>query len=250
MGSVALIALAALAGCTSGAAPSGASRPPQATPAALLASALSAMRSSGSVHSDCTITATAAGSVSDMTQSEDSARGTGRILITTSDGGHLTLLLVDETGYFEGDETGIADFFQLSTAVADKEAGKWISTPQGNAPGKDYPSAGFAGITFADVVGQLEETGRLGLTAPTAFAGNAVNGVRGGMASSLGTFPGATETVYIAASGRPLPIRVLANIPGHDETTCAFSRWGEPVDLTAPPKPVPLGSVIGGSTTS
>ena len=183
-------------------------------------------------------------------QSEDSGRGTGRILITTSDGGHLTLLLVDETGYFEGDETGIADFFQLSTAVADKEAGKWISTPRGNAPGKDYPSAGFAGITFADVVGQLEETGRLGLTAPTAFAGNAVNGVRGGMASSLGTFPGATETVYIAASGRPLPIRVLANIPGHDETTCAFSRWGEPVDLTAPPKPVPLGSVIGGSTTS
>jgi hypothetical protein len=208
------------------------------------------MRASGSVHSDCTITATAAGSLTDMTQSEDSGSGIGRILITTSDGGHLTLLLVDETGYLNGDETGIADFYQLSTAVADKLAGKWISTPQGNAPGKDYPSAGFVGITFADVVGQLEETGRLGLTAPTAFAGNAVNGVRGGMASSLGTFPGATETVYIAASGRPLPIRVLANIPGHDETTCAFSRWGEPVDLTAPPKPVPLGSVIGGSTTS
>lgn len=119
------------------------------------------------------------GRCSDMTQSEDSGSGTGRILITTSDGGHLTLL-----------------------------------------------------------------------TAPTAFAGNAVNGVRGGMASSLGTFPGATETVYIAASGRPLPVRVLANIPGRSETTCTFSRWGEPVDLTAPPKLVPLGSVIGGSTTS
>jgi hypothetical protein len=54
---------------------------------------------------------------------------------------------------------------------------------------------------------------------------------------------GSTETVYIAASGTPLPVSVSANSGNGVLTTCTFSNWNESVDLAAPPHPFPLTSI-------
>lgn len=53
------------------------------------------------------------------------------------------------------------------------------------------------------------------------------------------TTKGSTETVYIAASGTPLPVSVSANSDNGVVTTCTFSNWSEPVDLAAPPHSFP-----------
>jgi hypothetical protein len=75
-----------------------------------------------------------------------------------------------------------------------------------------------------------------------------------------GTSPG---RLYIAATGEPLPLRTIATGPerpgGKKDPRCdsdtptragdevLFSRYDEPLDITAPPDALDLGKVGGGT---
>jgi hypothetical protein len=96
------------------------------------------------------------------------------------------------------------------------------------------------GATVADQANLLRLTGSLERTGATSVQGISVYGVSGGGPASYGK--GVTESVYIAATGAPLPVSETMHTSS-DTTTCNYSGWGEPLNLTAPTNVVPVTSI-------
>ena len=153
-------------------------------------------------------------------------------------------ILVGGLDYFSTNTPGVLTISGISEAEAGKLAGEWISMPPGDSYGSYLSYAeGIHGMTLASQADALRLTGPLKRTGSMAVQGVAVYGVSGGATSYFSITKSSTETVYIAASGTPLPVSVSANSGNGIVTTCNFSNWGEPMDLTAPPHPLPLTSI-------
>jgi hypothetical protein len=144
--------------------------------------------------------------------SEDSANDGGRQAFTIDGYSHADVLMVDGTGGIEGDTSALAG------------------------------QAVTAGVTLASLAEERSLTGTLTLTAPTVVAGRAVIGVHGAVPAYADYPPGATATIYVAASGRPLPVSEQLTFSG-GRATYTFSQWGESLHLTPPPNPVPVTSI-------
>lgn len=249
MALVMLSALAGLTGCTGGGGSvrgigastgGGTARPAQ--PAALLDGALSALLASTSVR----ISGTGKSSSTLLIGSQDSGPGFGRSVQTLNGGEQSTVLVVDGVGYIKGDRAALIDSFGFAPTIADRLADHWISFRPGDSGGKVTYQYVTSGITLAGIADVLDLTGPLTLTKPARIAGEAVIGVRGGASYVSGVPPGGTETVYIAASGRPLPVAVRFTWSG-GRTLDLFSGWGEHVHLTAPANAVPVSSLSAGA---
>ncbi|MGH3253167.1 MAG: hypothetical protein ACRDOI_44090, partial [Trebonia sp.] len=121
-------------------------------------------------------------------------------------------------------------------------AGQWLSIGPGQSYGHvylDYANA-VRGMTVASKAEFLRLTGPLKRTAETWDQGVPVYGVTGDAPSFLGK--GTTESVYIAATGAPLPVSVTRHAT-KGTTTCHYSGWGEPLNLTAPANVVPITAI-------
>jgi hypothetical protein len=221
--------------------PTAAASTPRAaqTPSALLDSALSAVLAQQSVHLACTISSSAG----DQTESEDIGDSSGRIVNTTGSVS-TSNILVGGVDYFSTNTAGVLTISGISEAEAEKLAGEWISMRPGDSYGSYLSYAeGIHGMTLASQADAVRLTGPLKRTGSMAVQGVAVYGVSGGATSYFSITKSSTENVYVAASGTPLPVSVSANSGNGIVTTCNFSNWGEPMDLTAPPHPVPLTSI-------
>jgi hypothetical protein len=170
-------------------------------------------------------------------------------IVATIDGtvGHVTVSLVEGSAYFRGDEAGLQHFMQLSPALAAEYTNQWISLSK-NDPGY---AAIAAGLTTATALGQVEIGKPLSLRGVTKKMGQQVLTIGG---TERGTPNGATKPVtipvrlYVKASGAPLPVLYSATwvVDKHPQVqTVSFSRWKEPVHVTAPANPVPVGSLGG-----
>ena len=159
--------------------------------------------------------------------SEDSATGGGSQAYTIDGTAHANVLVVDGTGYFKGDKAALVSFFDFQPAIAGRYASQWISLRPGDSAGGTNYQAVTAGVTLASLAEELSLTGTLTLTAPTVVAGRAVIGVHGTVPADDGDPPGTTATVYVATSGRPLPVSEQLTFSG-GRATYTFSRWGEP----------------------
>jgi hypothetical protein len=256
---VALISLAALAGCSGGgggsssapavtsqaASPSAAAtatRPAQSA-SAVLQSALSALRAGVSVH----FSGSATISSQTIAVSQDSAADSGRQAFTIDGKAHANVLVVGGTSYIQGDDEALAAMFGFQPTVASRLAGQWISFRPGDSGGQTNYQAITEGVTLASVAQELDLTGRLTLTAPTVIAGRAVIGVHGTVPAIDQDPSGTTATLYIAASGRPLPVSERLDLHGAT-ATYTFSQWGESLHVTAPPNPVPVTSISSNSS--
>lgn len=197
------------------------------------------------MHFSGTIT----GSSQTIALSEDSAANSGRQTFTIDGNERANVIVLGGTSYIEGDQGALANFFGFQQADAGRLAGQWISfRPGDSGEGQTYDQV-TAGVTLAGVADELELTGPLTLTAPTVAGGKAVIGVHGTVPASDQDPPGTTATLFVAASGRPLPVSEQINIPGTGQTTYTFTQWGEPLHVTAPPNPVPVTSLSGGPVT-
>jgi hypothetical protein len=220
-------------GCTGGTSP----KPPGPSglaglpPKQILSEALAAARAAGSVHSETTIRQ---GS-SSLVFSDDSSPSSGRQDITLSSGGHMTVFLVAGTGYVRGNATALSGFLGLPAPTALRMAGRWISFSRGGA---GYEQV-VTGVTTQSTLDEITPVGALTKTGVRTVDGQPLVGVRGRVRSSAGA-PGGTVTLYVAATGRPLPVSAQGNLQG--PLSEVFSRWGEPVHVTAPPDAIPLPS--------
>ncbi|MGH3212809.1 MAG: hypothetical protein ACRDNO_34125 [Trebonia sp.] len=210
------------------------------TPSALLDSALAAMLAQPSVHIACTISSSAGGS----TESEDIGTTSGRI-VDTSGAASISNLLVGGVDYFSTNTAGVLANNGISEAESQKLTGEWISMRPGDSYGSGYLSyaEGIHGMTLTSQADAVRLPAPLERTGSMMVHGVAVYGVSGGATSYFAITKSATETVYIAASGTPLPVRVSANSGNGLTTTCNFTNWDEPVGVTAPSRPVPLTSI-------
>lgn len=179
-------------------------------------------------------------------ESEDIGTASGRTVYTSGDVS-ISNLLVGGIDYFSTNTAGVLAANGISQAEAEKLAEEWISMRPGASYGNGYLSYanGIQGMTLASQADALRLPGPLKRTGPVVAQGVAVYGVSGGATAYFSTTKSATETVYIAASGTLLPVSVSANSGNGTVTTCNFSNWGKPVDLSAPPHPVPLTSITG-----
>ncbi len=221
--------------------PSAAASTPRAaqTPAALLDSAIAAMQAQTSVHIACT----ESNSSGVLASSTDFGVASGRVA-STQGTVSITNMVVNGVAYLNTNTAGIwvSEGIPQAEAVKLVTAGDWLSIKPGQSYGHVYLSYANAAAA-ASVAGQanlLRLTGSLERAGATSVQGVSVYGVSGGGPASYGK--GVTESVYIAATGAPLPVSETMHASG-DTTTCNYSGWGEPLHLTAPTNVVPITSI-------
>jgi hypothetical protein len=159
--------------------------------------------------------------------------------------GHVTVMLVGGSAYFEGDEPGLATFMGLPQNIAVKYAYQWISLTSSDTAF----SAVAAGLTTSTALLQAPISKPLTLRGMSEKSGRRVLAI-GGFDSGIPA--GATKKVtipvrlYVEARGRSLPVFYTASetVDKQKESTfVSFSGWGEPISVTAPSGAVPLGSL-------
>lgn len=221
------------AGCSGG---SGSQPPAQSGLAALppqqiLSKADTAAKAAGSLHFSST---TKVGPAS-IAFNDDSEPGGGRQDVTMSDGGQMTVLLLSGIGYVNGNAAALSGFLGLTDAMSAQLAGHWISF----SPGSPGYQQVVDGVTTSSVLREITPASPLTKTARKTVDGQAVVGVSGPAPASAQMPRGSKITLYVAASGRPLPVSCLEGT-GSNLTTLNLSHWGEQVSVAPPASAIPV----------
>jgi hypothetical protein len=222
-----------LAGC-------GGSQPGQAPSSQAsqkLARVLAVTRAAGTVH----ITVQARQGPFTATYSSDAGVNVGRQKVTAGDGGTATILEVNGVGYFQANEKAMTGFLGVPQELARRYAGRWISFRSSDPRYQRVVS----GVTLGSVADELQLTSPVTPTGRSTVAGQAVDGLAGGSPVAWNAPAGITAKLYVAASGKPLPVLFEGGVsPSVERVT--FSHWGEQLKVTPPTAVVP-SSVLSGS---
>ena len=195
------------------------------------------MQAQQSVHMACTSSST--GSDADTV---DVSVASGRI--ASNEGGFsITNMLVNGIAYISTDNAGVWESEGIPQAEAEKlAAGEWLSIGPGQSYGNKYLyyAEASADLTIADQADLLRLSGPLERTGATTAQGVPVYGVSGHIPSFRGQ--DGAQTVYIAATGAPLPVSETIHSSSGTET-CDYSGWDEPLKLTAPANVLPVSAI-------
>jgi hypothetical protein len=231
----AAITASLLAAC-SGSSPSVPARPSDPAAVRTLTRAIAATRAAGTVH----VQTHATGGPNTATYSSDASATAGRQVITATNGGHATVLEINGVGYFKANATALVGFLGLPAAVAKRVANKWIEF---HASDVGYQRI-IAGVTIGSLADELALSGGVRSLGKRQVGGQSVVALRGGVPAAWGLAPGVNATLYVAAAGQPLPVTFTGGITGGQGEFLTFSKWGEPVHLTAPASSIPSSSVM------
>jgi len=229
--------LALLAGCA------GSSTKPPA-PASLasqpakqiVAKATAAATAAGWVHANLTAKA---GSTS-ITSSGVAGPNASSENVEVAGAGHATELLIAGVVYVRGSSATVLKGFLQLPAVDSRLVHKWIVF----RPGDPSYQQVVSGMTLGSFLTQILPAGSLTKTRRTTMDGQAVIGIRGKAPASTQMPAGATDTVYIAATGRPLPVACVESV-STAQISVVFSQWGQAVTLQKPRHTVPDPSGLG-----
>jgi hypothetical protein len=176
-----------------------------------------------------------------LTLTGDVAAADGRQQVSFKAGketGHMTILVLDQTAYVEGDSNGLQQLLGLSKAQASTYAGQWISIPKAD---KHYSSAA-ASVTLGSFLQSITPSGRLAIL-KTKVGGRRVIGVR----AISGT--GKKKKLQILdapTSGKRLPLEEEDLWPARQYLSITkMSKWNESVQVQAPANAVPITTVVG-----
>ena len=152
-------------------------------------------------------------------------------------------MLVNGIAYISTDNAGVWESEGIPQAEAEKlAAGEWLSIGPGQSYGDKYLyyAEASADLTIADQADLLRLSGPLERTGATTAQGVPVYGVSGHIPSFRGQ--DGAQTVYIAATGAPLPVSETIHSSSGTET-CDYSGWDEPLKLTAPANVLPVSAI-------
>jgi len=226
-----------LASCGGSQQGSSSANPSASQAARTLARAVAATRAAGTVH----ISVHARVGPNTAAYSNDAGVNVGRQKVTAGDGGEATILEVNGVGYFQANEKGLIGFLGTPQALARRYAGRWISFQPG---GMGYQRV-VAGVTIGAVADEMELTGAITGAGKSTVNGQAVDGLTGGIPLAWNAPAGVTAKLYVAAHGKPLPVFFDGGLaPSYYHV--GFSRWGEPLRITAPASALP-SSVLSGT---
>ena len=200
--------------------------------------ALSAAKAAGSVHY---VLVSHRGGTNETITGDAALAGGQQSVVTGGD--HVEAILVNGTAYVHGNATGLENVLGLTSAVAGKYEGSWISLVR-----YDQPYTSIADAVLLDhVLAQVTPSGSLTLVQPgSAPQGQrTVVGVRGGLPSPVQGASG-WSLLDVATSSLTLPTR-FTGVAGqgskavHDQAT--FSDWGRTFDLSKPTGAIPYESL-------
>jgi hypothetical protein len=214
------------------------------TPSRVLAASKTAAASESSLHYVST-TKTPADSVT-ITGDVSKTEGEQTVVANVNGQvGHVTVMLVGGSAYFEGDEPGLATFMGLPQSIAVKYANQWVSL----SPSDTGFSAVASGLTTSSALLQIPISKPLSLRGMSEKSGRRVLAIAG---FASGAPEGSTKKstipvrLYIEAKGRSLPVLYTANRTvdkQKESASVSFSGWGEPISVTTPLGAVPIGSL-------
>lgn len=132
--------------------------------------------------------------------------------------------------YFKGDTKFYELVAHAPSAATSLLAGKWLKVPASNSS--------FSGISKLTDVHELLSSaltphGSLSKTGTTTVNGTKVVGLKDNSDGSV---------LYVSTTGKPYPVELKKPKQG----SISFSKWNQPVHVTAPPHAVDLGALIGG----
>lgn len=237
-GLAAVAGLSMIAGLSLGAAmPSGAATKPLASslsPTALEAKAIADAEGSSWVHE----VGHAAEKGHRYSADNDIGTFEGRQVIH-ADTVQAQVLQIGQEAYIKGNPDAIENFFELTKDDPQQLANTWISL---------VPSDGGEFSTVADAVtlksdfDDVSLHGALTKGRPVTVEGARCIPIVGhATEKGVGTL---TLTLYVSDTATPLPVELKARDKRGTSTT-SWSRWGEPVSLTAPPYSVSYASLFG-----
>lgn len=204
-----------------------------ASPSSLLASILAAARAQRSVHyvSTARIGAIRVDQVGDVGATAGIQRITYSKAGTT---GQVTVVVSARTAYFRGDAFVLVNYMGFKPAAAAKYANAWILVPHTD---RDFaPVAGD--VTLPSVIAGLKGPGKPRAAPGTTIDGRRVVGVQWHLRAGGRSV---VARLYARATGRPLPIEERAT-RGGSLVRATFSRWNEPIHVTAPNPAVPIST--------
>jgi hypothetical protein len=139
----------------------------------------------------------------------------------------LNWVLIDRTVYFNGNSGALSEALGFTTAAAKAEAGKWISaTASAGAVFQDLSSY----LTVSSATAILDLVGEMTFLPATTLRGETVLGIQG---IRLSEEEKVTETIYVKATGTPLPVELSETQQGATGYTY-FGPWGQPPAAKAP----------------
>jgi hypothetical protein len=227
--------LALLTGCGGGSQPAAQGGVASMPPSLILAEARAAAQTAGSLH----YVQTGRTSRETGRNVADTAASMGRDVMTLSDGAQATVLVTGDVAYLRANLVALTGFFLLPATTAARMADRWISVRSSTPADRQLWEDLSFEMTTGSVLGALTPTTPLTRTPARRVDGRLVVGVHGRVRPGTGAAPGSTETLYVAATGRPLPVS-CTEVYRSSEVITVFSRWGETVQVTAPPGTIPL----------
>jgi hypothetical protein len=221
--------------------------------AALWANAVAAARVAGSLH--YVEVSTTNDSVVTIVGDVNRVAGTQTITVRSTthphsktDNGTVQIEVVARTAYVKGDVGGLGYAIGVPSSVAPQLTGKWIAiTP--SAPQNLY-SITAAELTLGSVVQNFAMKGPFTVGSKSRVGGShvvAVHGYESGTGKTV-----VHQTFELKASGTPLPLASSSPAVGKKigKTQNLYSRWGEPVSVTAPTGAIPISSLLAPTTTT
>ncbi len=212
-----------------------------ASAAALLNAAGSAMVSQGSVRVTLVGRSRGQSTASERSVLEmDGSTSSERI---EEPNAHAAIIVTKDGAYLSGDRNGLTTLLGLNAPEAKQAGSHWIEVPKGS---KEYaalaaanaitalPASVVPGASDSVTVGSRFQNGRL--LKSITWRGRVKN-----------TSKALTETLELTSGAHPLPLRETTTAAGYRQTVL-FTRWGQPVTVTAPPpsKVVSYGSLERG----
>jgi hypothetical protein len=228
----ALAMLAMLAGC-------GGSSPKPAKPVAelpakqIVAEALASARSARSM-SFSQYEGTVSSSSAQVVVTGDALPATGRQVAKGDNGAVMTELVLPGGTYLRGNAAAMTGFLGMSARKASRFANRWMVLHAGD-PRYQQITEGVTGdsvlssVTPAGVLTKGKKLQKIGSQSVVAVSGLAPAG--SGMAA------GSTDTLWVAATGKPLPVAAeeVSKSGGDSELIFTRSSWGKKVTgVTAP----------------
>jgi hypothetical protein len=154
--------------------------------------------------------------------------GSQEITVGQGTGGiRLQVVLAKTKLFVSGDAAALQGVLSLKPSVAQRLAGRWILLSP--AAGTVYQALSD-GLTVASTTVGFNMVGSLQLLPVSMVGGVPALGVRGTRSSQGVTV---TETLYVRASGRQLPVELVTSAGGVSETVL-FSNWGRRARVTVP----------------
>ena len=204
-----------------------------ASPGSLLASILAAGRAQRSVHY---VSTARSGAIRVVAVADVGAtKGVQRITFSKAGAtGHVTVVVSARTAYVRGDAFVLVNYMGFKPAAAAKYANAWVFIPR-----TDRAFAAVAeDVTLPSTMGSLKGPGRPIAAPSTTIGSRRVVGVQ--WRARVGG-KSVVATLYARAAGTALPVEQRAS-SGGNLISVIFSRWNEPIHVTAPKPAVPIAT--------